>query len=472
MTQHYRRGAVHKFGGTSVINAKQDKAIISGAVNTFRTIRNYTDEGYMVIVLSGIGKTDSTQEGRKATDHAYDIVKGIHPDCAWRNIKGLYQRNIAEHGLDTKLLEPSFRDIEKILASGNIDKVAEARIVGFPERAKVRLAYEVAKVMYKDTQFAIIDGRTGMVGQANGNYRDVPIDHSASLDAIAELARDKDLKGKVIFVPGFVGTRAKITGRAVTLERGSSDATATYWGSALDLDEVVIFSDQSGILPIDPRIVPDVKPLEQLTYRETAVFAGLGASIIQDVAIRPAEERRIPVVVRHSSGNNGVGTSIGVCPPSLDHFGVKAIAADTGYYLITVQNVRMNETGIAQHIQGMFAQSGFNIAYHQDGDDCLVFGVKDDGDLNQLLGNLGKNHQVSLDTPMTRLALVGEGINAYRHLNPHQSARDLFTDVLAENDIPDLAYSRVDGAISLSTFIPERYTELALQKLARSLKFK
>ena len=461
----YIKGTVHKYGGTSVVSAEQDNRILTRTVETFQQI---PDTGYMLLVTSGIGKTPGK---KKATELMYDLVNGNHPSCAWASVKDLYHQNLSDHGLGINLLNPLFGELKNILDSNNIDKAAEAKFIGLPERAKVHVLYHRARAMFPDIQFVMVDQKTGMIGLPKRGYKDVPIDHTATFETIPQVATKHNLQGKIGILSGFIGNIESINGEEVTLERGSSDATATYYGAALDLDKIVIYSDQPGISPVDPRIVPNLAPLSHLSYREASVFAGLSAKIIQDVAIKPAEENGTPIIVKHNEDDNGSGTRIHANPTvNLEHQGVRAIAADQGYMVMKVMGVRPNETGVSARIQNKFVKYGFSIAYHQDIGDGIAYAIKPQGKLEELIIDLGREHQVYPFYPMTRLAIVGHGIEHFRDISPSDNAPITFTDVLRRNAIKDLVYGR-GGEIVVTAYIEERYTNLALRKLAKALGF-
>jgi aspartate kinase len=476
----YQRGVVHKYGGTSVVTAKQDKRILESVVKMHKN--RVPSDGYTVLVASGQGKIDDTPEGQKATDHMYDVINGRNPSKAWRIFRENQEKKLAEHqfpGEQAKLfLNHLFSSAQRVLDSGNIDAQGQSYIVSVPERVEMAILQTVGQALYPDEQFYLFDQYFGLLGDRRESFVDVPINHSASLTLIRQLAQRTEggLEGKIILVPGFLGNfmdpGSKGPLAPITMERGSSDATATYWGAALDLDEVIIYSDRAGIMPVDPRIVPGLDPLQVLSYREARVFSGLGAKIIQKVAIKPAAEHNIPIWIRPSYNPDERGTSIGVCSPDLNHYGVKAIACESNFALLYVHDIE-DKPGEAAKVQATFAEHNFNVAYEHDGDDFRVYAINpDQGFQAKLLNALASGgHRLELEFPVSRIALVGEGIPVYRKLHPRTSAKDVFTRTLTDNDVHIIAYNRIERGISISAFVPSRYEELALRKLAENFGF-
>ena len=427
----HHRGIVEKYGGTSLLNAERDTAALNHIADTYHSFGSDT---YTLLVCSGVGKKDGTPDGRKATDHAIDVAEGRNKEHEWRVLEDILRGNVHDHGLLSSVAEEHIREVQKILESGNVDEAAKAKIIWLPERHKQVVLSTKAQRAFPDLQFVLLDyDENGMIGVHNGSYNMVPADHKATLQRITQVAKERGLKGKIAIMGGFGGTRAG-TKELVTLERGMSDGTATYWGAALYLDEIRIFSDQNGILPVDPNIIFGLGPIAELTYREAEAFAGLGADIIKDVAIRPAMERGIPVWIKNSFDFSQQGTLIHA-NPSTDYYGVKAIAHVDGYMLMTVYGMRMNERGQAARVAALFAQQGFSIDSEVDGDSCRTYAFKLEGDLSSLLAQLDKNgHRTTATTMMTRIALVGEGMNLVR--NDGKKAEEILRGTLNRRKIP------------------------------------
>ncbi len=461
-----QRGTVEKYGGTSLLNAERDNAALDHIVSTRRRLGS---ESYALLVCSGVGKKNNTPDGRKATDHAIDIAAGRNREHEWRVLEDILRSNVHDHGLPAGVADGPIQEVQRILESGTIDEAAKAKIIWLPERCKQWVLFTKAQRTYPDLQFVLLDYEdNGMIGINNGSFNGVPVDHKATLQKITHIAKAKELKGKIAIMGGFGGIRAG-TKELVTLERGMSDGTATYWGAALYLDEIDIFSDQNGILPVDPGIIPGLDPIAELTYREAEAFAGLGADIIKDVAIRPARERGIPVWIKNSLDFSQRGTLVHA-NPSTDHYGVKAIAHVDGYMLMTVYGMRMNERGQAARVSALFAKQGFNIDSEVDGDSCRTYAFKPEGNLSALLAQLDQNeHRATATTMMTRIALVGEGMSFVR--NGGKKAEEILRETLNSRKIPISMYSGAHDAVICSAFIPQEYTHQAITHLYRALEF-
>ena len=140
-------------------------------------------------------------------------------------------------------------------------------------------------------------------------------------------------EGAVPVVTGFLG--ATIDGTLTTLGRGGSDYSATILGAALDAREIIIWTDVDGVLTADPRLVPEARTINEISYNEAAELAFFGAKVLHPKTLRPVAEKEIPVWIRNSFAPERRGTKITATGhPSAS--GVKAITAIGNVSLITV----------------------------------------------------------------------------------------------------------------------------------------
>jgi aspartate kinase len=134
-------------------------------------------------------------------------------------------------------------------------------------------------------------------------------------------------------VTGFVG--ATTEGTLTTLGRGGSDYSATILGAALDAGEVIIWTDVDGVLTADPRLVPEARTLQEISYNEAAELAYFGAKVLHPKTLGPVSEAGIPVWIRNSFAPERPGTQITTTGHPTAR-GVKAITAISDVSLITV----------------------------------------------------------------------------------------------------------------------------------------
>jgi len=135
---------------------------------------------------------------------------------------------------------------------------------------------------------------------------------------------------------GFIASTSG--GATTTLGRGGSDYTATIVGAALRAEEVQIWTDVTGIMTADPRIVETARTIDQMSYREAAELAYFGAKVIHPSTIQPAVNLGIPVWVKNTFRPDDAGTKI---VPSIPGSGLKAIACKKGITLVSISSSRM-----------------------------------------------------------------------------------------------------------------------------------
>jgi aspartate kinase len=140
-------------------------------------------------------------------------------------------------------------------------------------------------------------------------------------------------EGSVPVVTGFIG--ATVDGKLTTLGRGGSDYSATILGAALDAREIIIWTDVDGVLSADPRLVPEARTLQEISYNEAAELAYFGAKVLHPKTLRPVSEAGIPVWIRNSFLPERTGTQI-TATGHPTRRGVKAITAMSNVTLITV----------------------------------------------------------------------------------------------------------------------------------------
>ena len=144
--------------------------------------------------------------------------------------------------------------------------------------------------------------------------------------------------GVVPVLGGFVG--ATLQGATTTLGRGGSDYTAALIGAALKVDEIQIWTDVTGVLTADPRVVPEAQTIDRLSYGEAAELAYFGAKVLHPKTIQPAIENSIPVRICNSRLPAEPGTLVGPQSETSPRT-IKAIAHKTGVTIVQITSARM-----------------------------------------------------------------------------------------------------------------------------------
>ncbi len=271
---------VTKFGGSSMADAGQ-----------YRKVRDIilADPERKVVIVSAAGKRDSGDH--KLTDLLYlchaHTKYGVACDPIFDMITSRYVQIRDELGLDVDL-ETEFTQLKKRLDS---KKVSEDELASRGE-------YFSAKLMAAFLDFEFVDAADWIQFNMDGT-----VNKKVSYAALKELGH-----GKGIVIPGFYG--AMPDGRIRTFSRGGSDITGALAAAALDASVYENWTDVSGILMADPRIVDDPQPIPEVTYDELRELSYAGAQVLHEGTIQPVREKGIPVNIRNTNAPMDRGTFI------------------------------------------------------------------------------------------------------------------------------------------------------------------
>ena len=225
--------------------------------------------------------------------------------------------------------------------------------------------------------------------------------------------------GKVPVVTGFIGaTRDGVT---TTLGRGASDYSAAILAAALRADECLIYTDVSGVMSADPRMVQGARPLPRLSYAEAAELSHFGAKVLHPRAVLPAVELGIPVRILNTFAPDEPGTTI-TRQPGSDGAIVKATTSLGGLGLLTVQGAGMSGIpGFAAKVFDTTAAENISVLMisqaSSENSICVVVPA-DAADrlkdaLERMLAKELAHHdveRVTVERPIAVVAAVGEGM--------------------------------------------------------------
>ena len=225
--------------------------------------------------------------------------------------------------------------------------------------------------------------------------------------------------GVVPVVTGYVASTAD--GVTTTLGRGGSDYSAAVLAAAVNADDLRIYTDVSGVMSADPRIVTDSKPLAKMSYAEAAELAYFGAKVIHPRTVLPAIEARIPVRILNTFAPKDEGTTI-TADPVFDGSVVKATTSLGGLGLVTVQGAGMSGVpGFAARVFDTTAAEQVSVLMisqsSSENSICLVVPADATPRLRTALERMFsaelRRHdveQVEVEAPVAIVAAVGEGM--------------------------------------------------------------
>lgn len=379
---------VMKFGGTSLGDRERLLTVVE-------LIRSRLDREPVVVCSAHGGVTDLLIEGAEAA------ARG-EPDLA-----PIRQR---QHDLLESLdLRPSLVDEElrllhqmfqglSLLPAGLSPAVMD-QIAGMGERMSVRA---VAALLQRSRipAVALQADEIGMVTTGrHGRATPLP-------EAFDQLRTSLEAIDVVPVVTGFIGRSRE--GATTTLGRSGSDFTATILARAIDAEEVEIWTDVSGVLTADPRLVPEARPVGALTYAEASELAYYGAKVIHPATIQPAVEGAIPVRILNTMHPEDPGTVIG---PSNPHGGthVTSIASKSGITLINITSGRMlGQSGFMARVFDVFKAHDVVVDLIATSEVSVTVSVDEEEGLDEVLALLRGISTVTVAHDNALIAVVGE----------------------------------------------------------------
>ncbi|MDO5073205.1 MAG: aspartate kinase [Neisseria animaloris] len=293
----------------------------------------------------------------------------------------------------------------------------------------------------------------------------------ARIEDIDNQAIRADLKaGKVVIVAGFQGVNAN--GDISTLGRGGSDTSAVALAAALKADECQIYTDVDGVYTTDPRVVPEARRLDTVTFEEMLELASLGSKVLQIRSVEFAGKYKVRLRVLSSLQEGGNGTLITFEEDNnMERAAVSGIAFDKNQARINVRGVP-DKPGVAYQILGAVADANIEV-------DMIIQNVGDEGTtdfsftvprgeykpvlelLNGLKESIGAA-EIDGDDTVCKVSIVGLGMRS------HVGVASKMFRTLAEEGINIQMISTSE--IKVSVLIDEKYMELATRVLHKAFE--
>ena len=269
--------------------------------------------------------------------------------------------------------------------------------------------------------------------------------------------------GNVVVVAGFQGIDDE--GNITTLGRGGSDTTAVALAAAVKADECQIYTDVDGVYTTDPRVEPNARRLDRITFEEMLEMASLGSKVLQIRAVEFAGKYDVPLRVL-SSFEEGPGTLITYEDDSMEDPLISGIAFNRDEAQLTIKGVP-DQPGVAAHILGPISAENIevdmivqNIGSNSTADFTFTVHRNDYDKALKLLENTAEKlggGKVGGDPNIVKLSIVGVGMRS------HAGIASRMFKALADEKINILMISTSE--IKISVVIEEKYLELGVRTL-------
>ena len=382
---------VVKFGGSSLANAEQFQKV--GDIIRSEESRRY-------VVPSAPGKRFSTDT--KVTDllyACYDIAEaGEDFSDILTEIKSRFYEIIKGLNLDLSL-EEEFRQIE-----------ADFKAHAGNEYAASRGEFLNGKVMAAYLGYEFIDSATVIRFDKNGNF---------DADKTDKLLAKRLQKCERAVIPGFYGGMED--GTVKTFSRGGSDVTGSLVAKAIHADIYENWTDVSGFLVTDPRIVENPAVIETITYRELRELSYMGATVLHEDAIFPVRKEGIPINIRNTNRPEDKGTFIVESTCRKPKYVITGIAGKKGFCSINIEKSMMNsEVGFGRKVLQVFEDQGISFEHVPSGIDTMTIYVHQDEfeeKEQQVIAGIHRAVQpdfVEMESDLALIAVVGRGMKSQR----------------------------------------------------------
>lgn len=339
---------ITKFGGSSLADANQ-----------FKKVKDiiFSNKARKYVVPSAPGKRNS--KDTKITDLLYlchaHVETGISLDDVFKHVEARYTEIVKDLGLEF--------NISKHLA--NVKKDLEEG--ASKDYAASRGEYLNGLILANYLGFEFVDAKDVIVFNEDG---------SLELEETKKSLKEKLSNVENAVIPGFYG--ADKDGNIVTFSRGGSDVTGALVAASIDADLYENWTDVSGFLMADPRIVENPKSISTITYKELRELSYMGASVLHEDAIFPVRESGIPINIKNTNKPEDKGTFIVQDSEVKECKTITGIAGKKDFTVISIEKAMMNsELGFCRKILGILEMNNISFENMPSGIDTVCVVISD-----------------------------------------------------------------------------------------------
>ena len=383
---------VVKFGGSSLANSEQFKKV--GDI-----IRADKDRKY--VIPSAPGKRFS--KDTKVTDLLYRLAdEALQKEDfsgTLEEIKERYNEIIEGLGLEGFSLDDQFEEIKKHMTETPEVDYAASR----GEHLNGRIMAEYLGFEFLDPFEMVFFDEEGL------------LDDKKTMRAVGKRLEEVDYA----VIPGFYGCGAD--GKVKTFSRGGSDITGSIVAGACHADVYENWTDVSGFLVADPRIIKNPARIETITYRELRELSYMGASVLHDEAIFPVRRQGIPINIRNTNRPDDEGTWIVESTAQKSGYVITGIAGRKDFCAVLITKDMMNsEIGFGRKVLQAFEDNQISFEHMPSGIDTMTIVVHEDEFIAKeqkvvsAIHRLVKPDSIEIESDLALIAVVGRGMKSMR----------------------------------------------------------
>jgi aspartate kinase len=395
-----------KFGGTSVEDASAFER-----VRRIVCAERATSPAVVVVVSAMSRFTDALLASvERAAEGWVDEALSLLHEHFERHLNVSRQLLAAEPQASFRFtLESARSEISELLRAVAADSMPRLAlqdiIVSYGERLSANLL--AAVLCQADMPAQYVDARRCIVTTAeHGRAEALP----ETVERTRAEVRPLLAASRIPVMGGFIG--AALDGMTTTLGRGGSDYTAALIAAALAAREIQIWTDVSGVLTADPRLITTARTIRRMSYAEAAELAYFGAKVLHPKTIQPAIEQRIPVRICNSRAPHEAGTLV-VSEALMSEHTVKAIAHKTGVTIVQITSARMlGAYGFLHAVFEIFNRHRTVVDVVTTSEVSISLTLDDTSALPAIIGELKQLATVQVDRQSAIICAVGEGLSS------------------------------------------------------------
>lgn len=435
---------VLKFGGTSVgtVNSLTNvRQIVEGAAGeqiivVVSALGGLTDNLIATANMAAAGENIATRYDAMVKRH-HDIIDAMVPDERHCGVTEIVDSILGE-------LETEYHAIAR---AGEVTDEALARVVAVGERCSSNI---VTAMINGAERFDSLK----LIKTSSWHGRNLLADEATR--ALILEAFD-GWEGSVAVVPGFISTDID-SGKTTNLGRGGSDFTAAILAAALNARVLEIWTDVDGFLTADPRIIPDARVLDNMSYVEAMDLCNFGAKVVYPPTIYPVFHKNIPIYIRNTFNPEFGGTRIAEPTGRRDEAdGIKGVTTLSDTSLIII-----DDSGRVEAAGDALSQCGIELYLASTPEGSPCYGIRDAAVQTSVEALAAAGIEAHIEPALATVAVVGSDMGLT------DMTRRLH-GILASNGINAIAIARQPSKTCISMVIDRRHARTALSLLHKSL---
>jgi aspartokinase/homoserine dehydrogenase 1 len=406
---------VLKFGGSSVANSANIEKVIAIVLSAIKK------EATVLVVSALGGVTDALLQTGHLASHSDEAYKTLLKEMENRHLDAVRELlPIQQQSATLSLVKQQFNELDGICDGvfllGELSPRTRDRIVSHGELLSSMMIS--AKLQSLDIDQAWVDARKLIA--TNSNHGNAAVDYAITEKRIQD--HFKQNTHQIYVVPGFISSDANHN--TTTLGRGGSDYTAAIFAAATHASVLEIWTDVSGMMTADPRLVQNAKPINRISYQEAMELSHFGAKIIYPPTIQPVMSRNIPVWVKNTFAPQEYGTLIENESSATDSF-IRGISSINSISLLSLEGSGMiGIPGFSKRLFESLANESVNVILITQSSSehsiCVGINEPDTDKAKRTIDNAfsyeiqtGKVDPLKVETGLSIVALVGEQMKSH-----------------------------------------------------------